>query len=320
MKNTILKLLNLLGLPGFLRRSKGNSVTILCFHRVAPERDHFFDPVDPAAFEQIIQYCLKHYHITSFAKVLEPATKPKLILSFDDGYYDFMEYAIPVLAKYQLPSNHNLVNSCLSNGNTIWTQQLNDIFNYLRNNNITDNKTVAQYGTAFADNWSSYYNAFFQKMLSLKKEERDDILGSLLAQYKIKSQYRMMSWEDARLCAEKYQVEIGCHTYTHDCLATLSTREEMDTEIGRSLEEMEARLGFRPSLLAPPNGQYSESVLDYIKEKGIQKVLILDDKTATPQGLQQPFALISRINMGNEPLAMMKLRAELFHAKLKKRL
>lgn len=318
MKNALLQLLTRIGVPALLRKAKGRDITVLCFHRVSRERDFFFDPVDPESFEKIVQYCSKNYHITSFARVNEPASKPKLILSFDDGYYDFMENVVPVLVKYNIPCNHNLVNSCLSHNTTIWTQQLNDIFNHLRTNHITDNKTIAETSGPFTNDWFAYYNAFFQKLLTLKKEERDDILGSLLAAYKLKPAYRMMNWEDASLCAGKYQVEIGCHTYTHDCLATLDTREELDAEIGRSLEELEARLGNKISLFAPPNGRYNQATLDYLKEKGIEHILILDDKTAVPASLQTKGTLVSRINMGNEPLPLMILRAEQFHAKLKK--
>lgn len=318
MKNSLFKILTALGLPWLLRKTKGQAVTILCFHRISDQSDFFFDPIRPAAFERLVEYCKRHYHITTFARVAEASAKPKLIFSFDDGYYDFIENAIPILAKQQLPCNHNLVNSCLSDNMVIWTQQLNDLFNHLRNNNITNNKLIAENGTAYAGNWMSYYNAFFQKLLTIKAGERSRLLSALLTEYSLKPQYRMMNWEDVKQAAEKYGVEIGCHSFSHDSLSTLTTKEELDNEIGRSLDEMKSRLGIQPTVMALPNGQYNESVLHYLEEKGIKQVLLLNDKLATLSDLDKPFALINRINMGNEPYANMILRAELFHEKIKK--
>ena len=92
-----------------------------------------------------------------FSEIDKNTKKPKLIFSFDDGYYDFIEYALPVLTKYGLRCNHNVVNSCLNDNHVIWTQKLNDVFNHLKNNQLTSVPVLDEMDISFKDNWLMYY-------------------------------------------------------------------------------------------------------------------------------------------------------------------
>lgn len=318
VRNKIFHITNRIGIPTLLRNFKGESVTVLSLHRVSEERDFFFDPIDPKTFKKLIEYCLKNYEIISFSTINKKTNKPKLILSFDDGYYDFMEYVIPVLKNYGLPCNHNLVNSCLNNNTVIWTQKLNDIFSFLKDNSIINDEIINTTGTNYSDNWYSYNNSCYKAMLKLNFYERNLILKNLANKYNIHSKYRMMNWEDVKLCLEKHDVEIGCHTYNHDSLFTLNSKAELDIEIGKSIDEMENNLNAKINVLALPNGQYNENVIDYARKKNIEYLLLVDDKINLNNKLNSEFNLISRINLINENINEMILRTELFHTKLRK--
>lgn len=318
MKSKILSFLNKLGIPYILRNLKGNGITILCLHRINEENDYFFNPIKPHVFESLIQYCVKHYEVTTFGNITRKTTKPKLILSFDDGYSDFLEYALPILRKYSLPSNHNFVNTCLSNGDIIWTQKLNDVFNFFKNNSIIHDEHINEYGVKFNEDWWSYYISFFYKMLSLKRHERDSVINNLISKYSIVSSYKMMNWSDVSNCLSNYDVEIGSHTYHHESLLKVTEYDELDIEIGKSVYEMENKLKTRINILSLPNGQYNEPVIQYAKEKGIKFVLLGNDKINNPKLLNNNFNLIDRIGLVNEPINEMILRAELFHSRLRK--
>src|SRR5689334_14309883 len=116
-------------LSALFRRLKGqNSLTVLSLHRISPDIDFFWQPIHPDTFDQLLKYVKKHYEVICFRDLNSlPKTnaRPYLILSFDDGYYDYIEYALPLLKKNNLPSNHNLVVSCLESNQLIWTQRLN---------------------------------------------------------------------------------------------------------------------------------------------------------------------------------------------------
>jgi len=318
MRNIFFKAINRIGVSSVLRWSKGESVTVLSLHRVSEERHSFFDPINPQTFEALVEYYCKHYHVTSFKDIAQRSRKPKLILSFDDGYYDFIEYAVPVLKKYGLPSNHNLVNACLNNNAVIWTQKLNDIFIHLKNNNITENRLIEKTGIKYNHNWTQYYLSFFHKLLTLPTAEKDQILEQLATEYNVRPVYRMMNWEDAKNCIEKYDVEIGCHTYHHPSLFSITTQQELEMEIGNSINELEDKLAVKIDILALPNGQFNNNVVAYSKTKAIKYLLLSDDKANPVKNLNNDFNLISRINMVNENIDEAILRTELFHPKIRK--
>ena len=133
---------NAIGATGFCRAQKKNKITILNLHRISPERDFFFNPMTPSHFETLLKYVSKHYTVVTISGLNElkvsdrTIDKPYLVISFDDGYYDFFEYALPLLVKYKLPCNHNIVNSCADKNEIIWTHRLNNIFNHAREKNI----------------------------------------------------------------------------------------------------------------------------------------------------------------------------------------
>ena len=315
MKESIFKLLYYFGTPTLLRISKKNFVTILSLHRISDERDYFFDPIKPETFEKLLQYCCKHYTVTTFEGINTVTEKPKLILSFDDGYYDFIEIALPMLKKMGLPSNHNVVNACINNNETIWTQELNDIFNFLKNNNITNNETIGNV-SSFQGNWMSYYMHFFNVLLQINRSERNAIIKTLLTEYNIVSKYRMMNWEDIIYCSNN-DVEIGCHTYNHDSLISIKDASYYYDEINKSIVEISDKIGKKVTILALPNGQYNADVLEYIRKLDINYLLLVDDKVNATT-FNPTFNLISRIMLGDNSFYETVLKTELFHSKIKK--
>lgn len=289
-------------------------------HRISDEFDFFFDPIRPKTFEKLVEYCKKHYSIVSFETIDPNSKRPQLVFSFDDGYYDFIENAIPILAKYDLPSNHNMVNICLNDNVPIWTHVLNDIFNHLKNNSITNDAVIANHGISFSesgDNWIRYYNLFFQALLKLNKAIRDSILSELTIKYKVVSSPRMMNWEDAKRCQDDYKVEIGSHTYTHDILSTINSLDDFDFEVKSSLIEMESKLGKAVKTLALPNGQFNERCLSYLQQTKLKRVLFVNDSINESKSIDASKE-INRIYLVNEPIEQMIFRVELLHNKLKR--
>src|SRR3954452_247168 len=135
IRNTTIGSFRHFGGERFLRsRKPQNSITVLALHRVSPERNFFWQPMLPEQFDRLLTYCAQHYEVISFKDVREwseAAGRPRLILTFDDGYHDFIEYAMPLLRKHRLSCNHNFVVDCVDGKRIPWTQQLNIYLNAL---------------------------------------------------------------------------------------------------------------------------------------------------------------------------------------------
>ncbi|KQT31099.1 hypothetical protein ASG22_18875 [Chryseobacterium sp. Leaf405] len=85
--------------------SKSESIRILMYHSVYPKSMDIQNvlTVTSENLEEQLKYIKKKYN-TLFFKELEnnKSLKNKLILTFDDGYYNNLQYLIPLLEKYQL--------------------------------------------------------------------------------------------------------------------------------------------------------------------------------------------------------------------------
>lgn len=323
IKNLFFKLLDTFGATAFLRRKKKDSLTVLSLHRISDEQDYFWDPITPQSFEKLLQYVSEYYTVVSFSQLATtaPHPKPLLILSFDDGYLDFYEFALPLLKKYHLPCNHNIVNECASNNTIIWTQRLNILFNHCK-----DNDSLLEFELAgkqisretFKDNWMNFYLHMYKTLLQLPFEERKNILTQKETFYNITPVTTMMNWHQVIECSDQ-NVEIGCHTYSHDILSSITDEDVLRKEILQAKEELETRLGKTVNILALPNGEDNDKINNLILRSGITFVLYIGNS------INQYFRYdenrinkIYRVNLVQEDFAAMKLRVELFHDKIKR--
>lgn len=96
----------------FVKRTLGfsstESVRILMYHKVLPEKEisgKDFLTVSAEDLEKQFQYIKNHYNTLFFNELSTSShLKGKLILTFDDGYLNNLQYLVPLLEKYQLKS------------------------------------------------------------------------------------------------------------------------------------------------------------------------------------------------------------------------
>ena len=324
-KDNLFKILNGLGLTAILRSQKKTSVTVLSLHRISPENDFFWNPMKPDTFRSLLIYLKKNYHVIRFNDIPDilkkgAPSKPYAVISFDDGYYDFYEYAMPLLLQYKLPANHNIVNACAENNTVIWTQRLNFIFDHCRKNNTAlAFESTDQHFTLdnFNGNWMSYYLAVYKWMLTLPLAQRVGLIASHEQLLSLAPAVKMMNWQQVAECAAN-GIEIGSHTYSHDVLSTITDEAVLHKEIVQSTLEIQQKINKKINILALPNGEGHEGLATLLTGGDIEYVLYVGEKVNAITQLNSPLKSIYRINLVEENYAAMALRTELFHEKMKK--
>lgn len=318
------KFFNDVGLNNVLRCFKKNKLTVLSLHRISEELDFFWNPMKPKTFEFLLAYLKKHYHVICFRELPEivkvKGTKPLAIISFDDGYYDFYEYALPLLMKYKLPSNHNIVNECAENNMIIWTQRLNFIFNHCRQNKIAVSFEKNEHRfelNNFNNNWMSFYLAVYKWMLQLPLQDRLELLVKHENALSISASVKMMNWQQIAECSAN-GVEVGSHTFSHDVISTINDEVLLNKEIVQSTRELEQKINKKVNVLALPNGQGNVNITKCLTEAKINYLLYVEDKLNELNNLTGTINKIYRINLVEENVSAMKLRTEMFHSKIKK--
>lgn len=310
-------------------KKRGQVITILNLHRISEEENYFWQPLHPNNFEELVKYVTRSYNVIHFSDIVDLSRskneKPPLILSFDDGYFDFLHHAIPVLNKYQCKSNHNIVIDCVERNATIWTQHLNHIFNELRNREHVG--TIEFEGVRFDCNgnktkWEQTYIGVFYHLMHMKHSFRKDFIAFCYQTAFINPpNIKMMNWDDIRNCVRS-GVEIGNHTYTHDSFASEITKEELNREVVESKKIIESQTGKPCTIFSFPNGQFNDNVLNTVLNAGYDFLLFADNKfqTKSAQKSSNGPDFISRINIINESIDEMMLRVEGFHNFQRKRL
>jgi len=86
------------------------------FHRVGPDNDKLWPPMKTELFEKCISYITGRYKVVKIEGLpdYKKNTKENLAtISFDDGFKDNFQYAVPILEKYHVKASFYVVTGCI---------------------------------------------------------------------------------------------------------------------------------------------------------------------------------------------------------------
>ncbi|MBO8240320.1 polysaccharide deacetylase family protein [Prochlorococcus marinus XMU1412] len=258
-------------------------LTILNLHRVDNNDKSAYPPLNPKIFESLIQFLLKNYEFTSFLELEKDKfdkkklpSKPKVILSFDDGYKDFINIAHPILLKYGIRSNQNIIPSCIDKQRPPFNVILQDFLGKanideleeLKIPNFKFNKSnnIVKEGARLS---SFVKNNTFQKQLEIEKYCLDR-LGDDLYKYSTE----MMNKSDIKEIMKFH--DIGVHSFFHSNMSC-ETDEFFKNDIDLCSKWFEHNFCEKPYIYAFPNASYKKSNLKIAKEKGYTQILLVNN-------------------------------------------
>jgi peptidoglycan/xylan/chitin deacetylase (PgdA/CDA1 family) len=253
--------------------SKNKSV-VLCFHRVSDQEDFIFQPLQIQLFENLMKYVDKNFKVCTTEQFFDEKCKnvqPKILLTFDDGYKDFIENALPILHKRGMPAVHNIIVEAAETNLPPWTQRFNNIVNDLHLHRHFKKFNYEGFELNISESKKKTlksYMKLYLHLLSVDKENRDaffEILEKDLNE--ISDKNSMMNWDDLHQCIST-NVEIGSHTYSHDSLISILEEEKLMFEIQKSKEKLASELGVNVNLISFPNGKYNNEIVDVTKKSG----------------------------------------------------
>lgn len=235
-------------------------LSILIYHRVLAERD----PINPteldrATFWWQMELARRFFNVLPLGEAVRMLIDNRLparslCVTFDDGYADNAEIALPVLRELGLPATFFIATSFLDGGR-MWNDTVIEAIRRLPRGPLDLRHRKA--GAYELDGSASRAEAVGAILRSIKHRppaERQEITDQLAAMcYDELPRNLMMATGQVRKLRDA-GMEIGAHTVTHPILARLPAREAR-REIEESREFLEGLLNERVSLFAYPNGK-----------------------------------------------------------------
>jgi len=291
------------------------SIKVFLFHRINPIVDPIWQPISPAYFEQIITHLKKKFEVVPLEETIlgnyKPTTSKKLCaITFDDGYKDFAEYAMPIIRKHKVPSSLYIITDCVGELPP-WSY----LFNHLLLNTSISLIEIDSAEIPHSLKKSSWKNTtekitcIKQFSLVLKRisdESKENIMSQVMQQIKDVELPKdlMLNWDDIRLLKNE-GIEIGSHSGNHPALSKTLHLDSVKYELIRSGEEIKAAIGKFPLAISYPFGIYNNEVKKIAKEVGYKMGLTVMPKQ---HNLNEDQFEIPRIELYSEPFYKSRLR------------
>lgn len=253
--------------------ARSGAVTILNLHRVSGDDGSDYRPLSPALFDDLLGFLTRHFALVTFADRDEPASLPKLILSFDDGYRDFLEVAVPILAKHRVRVNHNIIPACTESGLPPLNVMAQDFVGK------APGELVRRLDVPGFD-MSDPRRVGFRLSAYLKNKshaEQEELSRKLVPQFYAWAPFTatpMMTREEVRQVGEAH--ELGGHSFSHASMEHESD-DYLRDDVTRCQSYFETCFGQTMNIYAFPNGSCRPGQIDIVREAGVAHVLLVGE-------------------------------------------
>jgi peptidoglycan/xylan/chitin deacetylase (PgdA/CDA1 family) len=288
---------------------------ILMYHRVLPEGADTFSAdsivVRPRTFARQMAFLKRHFRILSVPELEQhvasgtPLPSGSCLVTFDDGWRDNFEYAMPILEQLQVPAIVFVATNYIDSPTCFWQERVARLMFH-----ALEHGGPAQ---AFVEKWlpggirelepgerRAAVRNRVDEMKNLSAIDIDkleeDIAQTLAAAGLPRPELgddRFMTWTQVRRLAESNLVAIGAHGQTHTPLTALG-HAEAEREIVESRKRIVAELGRSVTTIAYPNGNFSDGVVEITRAAGYSVGFTTSKGAFT--GADDPFRL-PRINI-----------------------
>ena len=299
------------------RALQGDSVTILCYHTLGPDRGgpDSWTVLRLADFRQQVTTLKAHYDIVSLDEALDmpraSAGRPRAVLTFDDGEAGMHKYLLPFVEREKLPVTVYVATGQIASGKPFWFDRVMNACqtNQAQTLDLTD-EGLGHWplpGDDGAGRWQ-VLGTLLEAMKDLEPARREAMTQRIEAALPAPAPERclapMTRAELAELAANPL-VTIGAHSDCHNLLDQIPNAEA-SASIQRSRTLLQEWTGQDVAHFAYPNGNHNEALHRAVADAGFTSATILGMTLA--HGTDNRFAL-PRVAIGRyDSLPRFRLR------------
>lgn len=283
----------------FISKKKMGNAIIFCYHRILPQ--HKIDKINLPDrglvtslenFEQQLKFFSEKYNCVSLDNLITNKKidkKFKVCLTFDDGYKDNLDYALPLIEKYQIPTTIFITSRFLDDEVYLWWYELWDIINRKRKINFQWKKNKYLFYTETSTKKIFCYKKISNLFISENILNQNKLL-EIISDTKKRKNYKniFITKDNLSELSKNPLITIGNHSYNHLSFSKLNSR--------KIREEIELSIKFfnqyvdKIDHFAYPYGQLSdisEISRDLIKSYGFKSISTSINKNVFFENLNQ---------------------------------
>jgi peptidoglycan/xylan/chitin deacetylase (PgdA/CDA1 family) len=262
---------------------------ILCYHRIfQPETDPHLLSVSAEHFRQqleVVKRVAQPLSLDQLSDTMERENFPRrgVVITFDDGYLDNLESALPILREAGLPATIYVATGYVGTDREFWwddlerltlgAAKLSKILRLHINGRIRewDVESAFDSGREWNVLASGHRNSrqrlfcdLHAALRPLAQPLQDDVLQQLRRLSRTPSaarpSYRCMSMSELETLAAEPLITLGAHSISH-CDLDFRTRAEQQAEIAGSKHQLEKSIGRLVEHFSYPYGSFNDESL-----------------------------------------------------------
>ncbi|MCK9488768.1 MAG: polysaccharide deacetylase family protein [Xanthomonadales bacterium] len=253
---------------------------ILYGHRVSDNDEGYMQGLRPQWLDQQLSYLGRHYQFISLDTLLhcyekrQPVPEKSVVLTFDDGFRDNLDNALPVLEKHGAPATIFVVTGALTNGDLPWSQRLGYLFQNTTRDQVHHRLTGPEPAPlATPAQRKAAYQRCKPALAAMLWQQRDQSLAELASLLDVDPpRDRMLNWTQAR-ALQAQGIGIGAHTWSHALLASIPPAEA-SWEMRKSREDLREHLGIEQPSFCFPAGSTNAQLQAHAAELGFRSAFL----------------------------------------------
>lgn len=265
---------------------------ILCYHRVAEGvADPFHLCVDPASFAAHLEELVRRREPCTLSDLARPSRRPRVVVTFDDGYSDNLHHALPIAEAKGVPITVFVTSGMVGTTNGFWWDRLAAVLRARPTDvreiplAIPGNDVTVPLGTGGLD---ADLHAVRRHLIALAVPEIEGVLDAVSARWSVASaappDARALTPDELRQLAASQLVTIGAHTVDHVRLGGRPPADQLRT-IAASKTELEAAIGGAVAHFAYPfgrQGDFDDASVAAVEQAGFETACTSLPGTARP--------------------------------------
>ena len=285
-----------LGIDRLLRSTSTRRLLNVMYHGVVDSDSTWFSPRHLTAkdFDHHLKYLTEHFNVVSSAEAFSLRSLGRALdrhtisISFDDGYVNNLEVALPIIEKYKVPVTFFVLGPCAeTNGKRVsWTDLMAALAK--RSAGQTINVLGGSYTNMIEAAARTHLVADLKRALPAL---RDEALDQLDEEFGLRSYlegidrhiWMLMGPKELAMLAASTYVEIGSHAYAHYNLGLIPLSSAVE-DMERSKLALEASIGRPVVSIAYPDGSYTDEVKDAAERLGFERQLAVDLRCTSDPG------------------------------------